>query len=84
VSELWRKEFDGDCSVVSITRVVGHRESKCILGVKDHLGQYVSTDADGLLFRPAREGCQLNDRVFSKGVFKKAAKDVGREHLSAH
>jgi hypothetical protein len=29
-------------------------------------------------------GCHLNDRVFNKDVFKKAANAVGREDLSAH
>ena len=36
-----------------------------------------------MLFTPARGGCHLNDRVFNKDVFKKAAEDVGREDLSA-
>lgn len=33
---------------------------------------------------PARGGCHLNDRVFNKDVFQRAARDVGRENLSAH
>ncbi|GJN99267.1 hypothetical protein NJB18091_29510 [Mycobacterium marinum] len=37
-----------------------------------------------LLFTPARGGCHLGDRVFNKDVFQKAAKDIGREDLSAH
>ena len=44
--------------------------------VKTHLQRYVSSDPDALLFAPARGGCHLNDRVFNKDVFKKAAKDV--------
>ena len=52
--------------------------------VRQHLAQHVSSDPDGLLFKPAMGGCHLNDRVFNKDVFKKAAKDVGREDLSAH
>ncbi|ASW94667.1 tyrosine-type recombinase/integrase [Mycobacterium intracellulare] len=52
--------------------------------IKDHLALYVSSDPDDLLFKPARGGCHLNDRVFNKDVFQKAAKDVGREDLSAH
>ena len=39
---------------------------------------------EALLFVPARGGCHLNDRAFNKDMFKKAAKDVGREDLSAH
>ena len=52
--------------------------------VKAHLAQHVGDNPDALLFTPARGGCHLNDRVFNKDVFKKAAKDVGREDLSAH
>ena len=52
--------------------------------IKDHLAQFVSSDADDLLFKPALGGCHLNDRVFNKDVFQKAAKDVGREDLSAY
>jgi integrase len=103
VSELRRKDFDRGCATVSITRAVGHRQGKCILGptktgetrkvdipphiqqdVRDHLALYVSSEPDALLFRPALGGCHLNDRVFNKDVFQKAAKDVGREDLSAH
>ncbi|OBG06589.1 tyrosine-type recombinase/integrase [Mycolicibacter sinensis] len=103
VSELRRKDFDAGCTVVSITRAVGHRNGECILGptktgerrkveipphiqqdVKDHLAEYVSSNPDDLLFKPSRGGCHLNDRVFNKDVFQKAAKDVGREDLSAH
>lgn len=32
VAELRRKDFDADCTVVSITRAVGHRDGTCILG----------------------------------------------------
>jgi integrase len=52
--------------------------------VKTHLSRYVGKSPDALLFEPARGGCHLNDRVFNKDVFQKAAKDVGREDLSAH
>ena len=52
--------------------------------VKEYLEHYVSADPEALLFKPAMGGCHLNDRVFNKDVFKKAAKDVGREDLSAH
>ena len=52
--------------------------------VKAHLAQFVSDNPDALLFAPARGGCHLNDRVFNKDMFKKAAKDVGRDDLSAH
>jgi integrase len=52
--------------------------------VKTHLSRYVGKSQDALLFEPARGGCHLNDRVFNKDVFQKAAKDVGREDLSAH
>ena len=51
--------------------------------IKEHLARYVSSSPDALLFTPARGGCHLNDRVFNKDVFKKAAEDVGREDLSA-
>lgn len=103
VSELRRKDFDTDCTVVTILRGVTHRSGSCLIGttktsetrtvtipphirddVKAHLSQYVSASPDALLFNPARGGCHLNDRVFNKDVFKKAAKDVGREDLSAH
>lgn len=52
--------------------------------VKDHLARFVGSDPEALLFKPARGGCHLNDRVFNKDVFKKAAASVGREDLSAH
>jgi integrase len=52
--------------------------------VKDHLARHVGPSPDALLFKPALGGCHLNDRVFNKDVFKRAAKDVGREDLSAH
>lgn len=103
VSELRRKDITADCSVVSITRAVGHRNGECLLGptktgerrsvtipphirqdIKDHLALYVGKDSDALLFTPSRGGCHLNDRVFNKDVFQKAAKAVGREDLSAH
>ena len=103
VAELRRKDLDADCTVVSITRAVGHRDGTCILGptktkerrkvdipphiqadVKEHLAQYVGKDSEALLFEPSRGGCHLNDRVFNKDVFQKAAKHVGRDDLSAH
>lgn len=52
--------------------------------IKDHLALHVGSDPESLLFVPARGGCHLNDRVFNKDVFQKAAKDVGRDDLSAH
>lgn len=52
--------------------------------VTAHLKNYVAKGDDALLFTPARGGCHLGDRVFNKDVFKKAAKDVGRDDLSAH
>lgn len=52
--------------------------------VKTHLSRFVANNADSLLFVPARRGCHLDDRVFNKDVFQKAAKGVGREGLSAH
>ena len=103
VSELRRKDINADCTVVSITRAVGHRNGQCILGptktgetrdvdipphiqqdVKAHLSRHVSSDSEALLFEPARGGCHLNDRVFNKDIFQRAAKDVDREELSAH
>ena len=107
VSELRRRDFDRDCTTVTVSRGVTHRlsedGSRCGIDatkngeertvsipphiredVKTHLQRYVSSDPDALLFAPARGGCHLNDRVFNKDVFKKAAKDVGREDLSAH
>jgi hypothetical protein len=48
----------------------------------------LSANASHLPGTPAiqqnRGGCHLNDRVFVKDIFKPAAKDVGREDLSAH
>jgi integrase len=110
VSELRRKDFDADCTTVTVTRAVTHRvdpnasdAERCRIDatktgedrtvtipphireyVKTHLSCYVGKSPDALLFEPARGGCHLNDRVFNKDVFKKAAKDVGREDLSAH
>ncbi|UXA15607.1 site-specific integrase [Mycobacterium sp. SMC-8] len=53
--------------------------------VKAHLAQHVGKSPDALLFAPVRGGCHLNDRVFNKDVFQKAAQAVGREDdLSAH
>jgi integrase len=52
--------------------------------IKAHLKGYVAKSDDALLFTPARGDCHLNDRVFNKDVFQKAAKDLGREDLSAH
>lgn len=104
VSELRRKDFNADCSVVSVSRGVTHRAGQCIIGttktgeqerlvtipphiradVKDHLARHVGKGDEALLFTPARGGCHLNDRVFNKDVFKKAAAAVGRDDLSAH
>lgn len=110
VSELRLKDFDGDCTTVTVSRAVTHRKDpntpdadRCRIDatkndedrtvtipphiredVKTHLARYVGKSPDALLFAPARGGCHLNDRVFNKDVFKKAAKDVGREDLSAH
>lgn len=52
--------------------------------VKAHLSRFVGSDPDAPLFKPARGGCHLNDRVFNKDVFKNAAASVGREDLSAY
>ena len=107
VSELRRKDFDRDCTTVTISRGVTHRNGgdgqRCHVDttkngeqrtvtipphirdeIKAHLAQYVSADPEALLFKPARGGCHLNDRVFNKDVFKPAAETVGREDLSAH
>lgn len=104
VSELRRKDFNADCSVVSVSRGVTHRQGQCLIGstktgeqermvtipphirddVKAHLARFVAKGDEALLFTPARGGCHLNDRVFNKDVFQKAAKDIGREDLSAH
>ena len=46
-------------------------------------GEHVSSSPEALLFVPVRGGCHLNDRVFNENVFRKAAKNVGREDLSA-
>lgn len=51
--------------------------------VKSHLAQHVGKSDDALLFTPVRGGCHVHDRVFND-TFKKAAKSVGREDLSAH
>ena len=51
--------------------------------VKEHLTQHVAKGDESLLFTPARGGCHLHDRVFND-TFKRAAKGVGREDLSAH
>ncbi|WP_181025331.1 tyrosine-type recombinase/integrase [Mycobacterium kansasii] len=110
VSELRRKDFDRECTTVTVSRAVTHRADpntpdadRCRIDatkndedrtvtipphiredMKTHLARYVGKSPDALLFEPARGGCHLNDRVFNKDVFKKAAKDVGREDLSAH
>lgn len=104
VSELRRKDFNADCSVVSVSRGVTHRQGQCIIGttktgeqervvtipphirddINAHLKQHVAKGDEALLFTPARGGCHLNDRVFNKDVFQKAAKAIGREDLSAH
>lgn len=104
VSELRRKDFNFDCSVVSVSRAVTHRQGQCLIGttktgeqervvtipphirddVKAHLKQHTAKGDDALLFTPARGGCHLNDRVFNKDVFQRAAKAIGRDDLSAH
>lgn len=107
VSELRRKDFDRDCSTVTITRAVTHRRGDdgkwCRIDatktgdervvtipphirddVKDHLARHVGKRPDALLFEPARGGCHLNDRVFNKDVFQRAAEAVNRGDLSAH
>lgn len=110
VSELRRRDFDRECTTVTVSRAVTHRldtsgdkSSRCRIDstkydeertvtipphirdeIKQHLALFVASGPDALLFTPARGGCHLNDRVFNKDVFKKAAKDVGREDLSAH
>lgn len=104
VSELRRKDFNADCSVVSVSRGVTHRQGQCLIGttktgeqervvtipphirddVKAHLKRHTGKSDDALLFTPARGGCHLNDRVFNKDVFQRAAKDIGRDDLSAH
>ena len=110
VTELRRKDFNSDCTVVTVSRAVTHRvdpntpdADRCRIDdtkngeersvtipphikadVQAHLANYVGSSADSLLFMPVRRGCHLNDRVFNKDVLKKAAKDVGREYLSAH
>lgn len=110
VSELRRKDFDADCTVVTISRAVTHRadpntpdDDRCRIDttknaesrtvtipphiredVKNHLATQVGKNPDSLLFTPAQGGCHLNDRVFNKDVFKKAAENLGREDLSAH
>jgi hypothetical protein len=45
--------------------------------IKAHLKHHTAKSDDALLFTPARGGCHLNDRVFNKDVFQKAAKAVG-------
>ncbi|WP_131721974.1 tyrosine-type recombinase/integrase [Mycolicibacterium obuense] len=52
--------------------------------VESHLSRHVGKSADALLSTPAMGGCHLNDRVFNKDVFKKAAAAVARGDLSAH
>jgi integrase len=51
--------------------------------IKAHLSAHVADKPDALLFVPVRGGCHLHDRVFND-TFKTAAKDVGRQDLSAH
>jgi hypothetical protein len=58
--------------------------SRARADVKAYLSRYVSSKPDALLFTPAMGGYHLNDRVFNKDVLQKAAKNVGREDLSAH
>jgi integrase len=110
VTELRRKDFDSDCTVVTISRAVTHRadpntpgadrcridstkngEARSVTipphirnNIKSHLAQFVSPSPEARLFVPVRGGCHLNDRVFNENVFRKAAKDLGREDLSAH
>lgn len=51
--------------------------------VKSHLANHVGSDPESLLFTPVRGGCHIHDRVFND-TFKRAAKTVAREDLSAH
>lgn len=55
-----------------------------VADVKAHLANHVGKDADSLLFVPAMGGCHLNNRVFNKHIFGKAAASVGRPDVSAH
>jgi hypothetical protein len=50
--------------------------------VKAHLQRHVAKGDEALLFTPGRGGCHLHDRVFND-AFKRAAKSVGRDDLSA-
>jgi len=50
--------------------------------VKAHLQRHVAKGDEALLFTPVRGGCHLHDRVFND-AFKRAAKSVGRDDLSA-
>jgi len=110
VTELRRRDFAADCTVVTISRGVTHRadpntpgadrcridstkngETRSVTipphirnGIKSHLAQFVSSSPEARLFIPVRGGCHLDDRVFTENVFRKAAKDVGQEDLSAH
>lgn len=51
--------------------------------VKAHLAQHVAKGDESLLFTPARGGCHVHDRVFND-TFKRAAKTIDRDDLSAH
>ena len=51
--------------------------------IAGHLARYVAKGDDALLFTPVRGGCHAHGRVFND-TFKRAAKSVGREDLSAH
>ncbi|MDC8981705.1 tyrosine-type recombinase/integrase [Mycobacterium marinum] len=112
VSELRRRDFNADCSVLTVSRAVTHSldptaskgaSSRCRIDttkngeertvtipphiredVKAHLASHTGKSPASLLFTPARGGCHLGDCVFNKDVFQKAAKDLGREDLSAH
>lgn len=105
-SELRRKDIlrssdpERDCSVLTVSRAVTHRD-QCRLDttktsdvrtvtipphiredIASHLDKFVGKNADSLLFAPTLGSCHLDNSVFKH--FKKAAKTVGRDDLSAH
>jgi hypothetical protein len=51
--------------------------------INAHLHQFVAKSDEALLFTPVRGGCHVHDRVFND-TFKRAAKSVDRDDLSAH
>lgn len=51
--------------------------------VTKHLELHVAKSPESLLFTPVRGGCHVHDRVFND-TFRRAAKLVGRDDLSAH